>query len=322
MTAGTLSFVSSSLCAVTSWPPLLHRNTSQQGTSLGGITCSLVDGASAKVDKVLRTVGVDVDDKRIALVRAIGLQAARQSEKALQSFSVEAVKYINPRRSDANSLEEVLMSVPDLETIPYELLRREKEYEVRQVKSFVIAETEMQSRKGFDFMGSSQAFNTLAGYLFGKNKRREEMEMTTPVVTTSSWSGSRGEEMEMTTPVLSQQREGDAGWRMAFVMPSKYGEDRLPVPDDPSVAIRVIPSRIMAAVAFSGYVTDEDVKRRERELRAALANDKEVRVKAGAVVEVAQYNPPFTPPFLRRNEIAMEVEWAGNATNEGPEIGA
>ncbi|CAK9179163.1 unnamed protein product [Ilex paraguariensis] len=96
-------------------------------------------------------------------------------------------------------------------------------------------------------------------------------------------------------------------WTMSFVMPSKYGSN-LPLPKDSSVTIKEVPSKIVAVTAFSGFVTDEEIKRRESTLRDALKNDKQFQVKEATSVEVAQYNPPFTPPFLRRNEIAVEVE--------------
>lgn len=131
------------------------------------------------------------------------------------------------------------------------------------------------------------------------------MEMTTPVLT--SQYRSDGEKMDMTTPVITKNVDGKDQWKMSFVMPSKYGPN-LPVPQDTSVRIQEVPRKILAVVAFSGFVTDEEVKRRESRLRDALKNDKEFQVKAGSCVEVAQYNPPFTLPFQRRNEIALEVE--------------
>lgn len=196
------------------------------------------------------------------------------------------------------------MSVPDLETIPYTVLRREDNYEVRQIESYVVAETVMPGKSGFDFYGSSQGFNTLAAYLFGKNRKREEMEMTTPVIT--SRSQAEGEKMDMTTPVISRQTENGGQWQMAFVMPKKYGDD-LPVPVDDSVKIRRVPPKMVAVTAFSGYVTDEEVKLRERKLRSDIEKDNKFRVVESAQAEVSQYNPPFTPPFSRRNEVALEV---------------
>ncbi|KAF5180784.1 Soul heme-binding family protein [Thalictrum thalictroides] len=162
----------------------------------------------------------------------------------------------------------------------------------------------MSGQNGFDFSGSSQGFNVLAEYLFGKNTASDKMEMTTPVITRKAQSN--GEKMEMTTPVITKQEGGDK-WKMSFVMPSKYGAN-LPLPKDPSVRIQEVPRKIVAVAAFSGFVTDEDVKRRESKLRSAMRSDTQFQVKEGALVEVAQYNPPFTLPFTRRNEIALEVE--------------
>ncbi|KAK3228800.1 hypothetical protein Dsin_000681 [Dipteronia sinensis] len=76
---------------------------------------------------------------------------------------------------------------------------------------------------------------------------------------------------------------------MSFVMPAKYGAD-LPLPKDPSVRIKEVPGKVVAAVAISesGFVTDEEVKRRELKLRNALKDDKQFQVKRCASVEVAQ----------------------------------
>jgi hypothetical protein len=203
-------------------------------------------------------------------------------------------------------LEEALMAVPDLETVPFKILRREEDYEIREVQSYYVAEATMPGNTGFDFYGSSQAFNVLAAYLFGKNKKREEMEMTTPVFVQKTQTD--GEKMDMTTPVVTKQERDQGKWKMSFVLPSKYGED-LPLPDDSSVRIKLIQEKIVAVATFSGFVTDKEVRARESKLRAAVSKDPQVHVKEGASVEIAQYNPPFTLPFMRRNELSLEVEW-------------
>lgn len=197
------------------------------------------------------------------------------------------------------------MAVPDLETVNFKVLSRGDLYEIREVEPYFVAETTMPGRTGFDFNGASQSFNVLAGYLFGKNTTKETMEMTTPVFTRKTQSD--GEKMEMTTPVITKRLEDQDKWQMSFVMPSKYGAN-LPQPKDSSVTIREVPRKIIAVVAFSGFVTDEEVKQRESKLREALKNDAQFQIKEGGSVEIAQYNPPFTLPFQRRNEIALEVE--------------
>lgn len=244
-------------------------------------------------------------EARVSLVLALVSQASSVSQRLLMDLASETAKYAFPRRFESSNLEEALMSVPDLETVKFKVLSRKDQYEIREVEPYFIAETTMPGKNGFDFNGSSQSFNVLAEYLFGKNTTKERMEMTTPVFTRRDQSD--GEKMEMTTPVITKKLQDQDKWQMSFVMPAKYGAD-LPLPKDQSVRIKEVPRKIVAVVAFSGFVTDEEVKLRESKLRSALRNDKQFQVKEGAPVEVAQYNPPFALPFTRRNEVALEVE--------------
>ncbi|KAG6640596.1 hypothetical protein CIPAW_09G014600 [Carya illinoinensis] len=244
-------------------------------------------------------------EARVSLVLALASQASALSQRLLVDTATEAVKYVFPKRFESRNLEEALMAVPDLETVNFTVLSRTDRYEIREVEPYFIAETIMPGKTGFDFNGASQSFNVLAEYLFGKNTTKEKMEMTTPVLTRKGQSV--GEKMEMTTPVITKRLEDQDKWQMSFVMPSKYGAN-LPVPKDPSVRIKEVPRKITAVLAFSGFATDEEVKRRESKLREALKSDRQFQIKEGATVEIAQYNPPFTLPFQRRNEIALEVE--------------
>lgn len=244
-------------------------------------------------------------EARVSLVFALASQTSTVSQRLLMELVTETAKYVFPKRFESRNLEEALMSVPDLETVKFKVLSRNDKYEIREVEPYFIAETRMPGKNGFDLNGASQSFNVLAEYLFGKNTAKEKIEMTTPVLTRKTQSN--GEKMEMTTPVITKRLEDEDKWQMSFVMPSKYGSN-LPLPKDSSVNIREVPRKIVAVVAFSGFVTDDEVKSRESSLQSALKNDNQFQVKGGASVEVAQYNPPFTLPFTRRNEIALEVE--------------
>eukprot|EP00850_Spirogloea_muscicola_P006740 SM000032S12124 [mRNA] locus=s32:610112:612330:+ [translate_table: standard] len=277
-------------------------------------------------EQALTSAGVDTSDPRLALVLALGSQAVRQSERAVQGAASEVSKYVKPRRNDGQSLEEALMAVPDLETIPSKVVKKMADYEIRENDSYMVAETEMPSTRGFDFYGASQGFNILAGYIFGKNAKREEMQMTTPVFTQKGRASKKGEMMEMTTPVVTQKAGDLERWKMSFNLPSKYSKETVPVPIDTRVSVHEVPPQTVAVVAFSGmpmsslpvacnflpigFVTDEEVERRTARLRAFLARDG-VAVKDGARAQVSQYNPPFTLPFMRRNEVALQVEWTG-----------
>ncbi|XP_059640878.1 heme-binding-like protein At3g10130, chloroplastic isoform X1 [Cornus florida] len=246
-------------------------------------------------------------EARVSLVLALAAQTSSLSQRLLMDLATETAKYVFPqRRFESRNLEEALMTVPDLETVKFKVLSRKDQYEIREVEQpYFIAETTMPGKDGFDFNGASLSFNVLAEYLFGKNTTKQKMEMTTPVITRRIQAD--GEKMEMTTPVFTKKLKDQDGWQMSFVMPTKYGSD-LPLPKDPSVRIKEVPGKIVVVAAFSGFVTDEVVKRQESTLRKALKNDTQFQVKKDASAEVAQYNPPFTLPFNRRNEISLEVE--------------
>ncbi|CAN6577412.1 unnamed protein product [Malus baccata var. baccata] len=244
-------------------------------------------------------------EARVSLVAALTSQASSLSQRLLLELATETAKYVFPKQFEARTLEEALMAVPDLETVKFKVLSKRDQYEIREIEPYIIAETTMPGKTGFDFNGASQSFNVLAEYLFGKNTTKEKMEMTTPVYTRKVQSD--GEKMEMTTPVITKRLGDQDKWQMSFVIPSKYGAN-VPLPKDPSVRIEEVPRKVVAVVAFSGFVTNEEVKKRESKLREALKNDGRFQVKEGTSVEVAQYNPPFTLPFQRRNEISLEVE--------------
>ncbi|KAK9755298.1 hypothetical protein RND81_01G016200 [Saponaria officinalis] len=246
---------------------------------------------------------ITASEARISLLFALAAQSASLSSRLVSDIYSDIAKYVSPKQFQPPNLEQAFMA--DLETVEFKVLSRSNQYEIRQLEPYFVAEVTMPGRKGFDFYGASQSFNVLAEYLFGKNVVNEKMEMTTPVITRKTMSD--GEKMEMTTPVITRRVGSEEKWKMSFVMPSKYGA-KLPVPKDPAVRIKEVSKKIVAVSVFSGYVSDEEVKQRESILRDALKNDKEYQVKVGAQVEVAQYNPPFTPPFIRRNEIALEVE--------------
>ncbi|XP_049342826.1 heme-binding-like protein At3g10130, chloroplastic isoform X2 [Solanum verrucosum] len=196
-----------------------------------------------------RRNGMSALEARISLVIALASQTSSLSQKLLTELANETAKYVFPKRIfESRNLEEALMSVPDLETVKFKVLKLTDQYEIREVEPYFVAEATMPGKSGFDLNGASQSFNTLAEYLFGKNMKKESMAMTTPVITRRTQSD--GEKMEMTTPVITKRAEDQEKWRMSFVMPSKYGSD-LPLPKDSSVTIKEVPRKTVAVVAFS-----------------------------------------------------------------------
>ncbi len=136
--------------------------------------------------------------------------------------------------------------------------------------------------------------------------------MTAPVVTQPTEAGKGGEKIAMTAPVVTQPTGGDGqgssqgGYWMQFIMPSKWTLETLPTPTDPKVRLKGIPERHVAALYFSGRTNPQVVEQMEAKLLGAIKADG-FEVKPGAKPELARYNDPFTPGFLRTNEIWVQI---------------
>lgn len=143
----------------------------------------------------------------------------------------------------------------------------------------------------------NNGFRILADYIFGGNTSSSKIAMTAPV-----GAEPAGEKIAMTAPVGAEATE--QGWRVSFVMPAEYSMETLPLPLDSRVSLREVPAHRVAALRFSGWAGEERVTEQKRLLAAAL--EQQGLVASGEPV-VAQYNPPWTLPFLRRNEILVAV---------------
>jgi hypothetical protein len=173
-----------------------------------------------------------------------------------------------------------------------------EDIEVRRYAPMIVAETTVTTE---DYRrAGNDAFRVLAGYIFGDNQGRRDIAMTAPVEQRRASSGS---EIAMTAPV--EQRAGDDGWVVTFMMPSEWSMDTLPVPNDSRVKLREMPSRRIAAIRFSGTWSERVFAEREAELTEAVA-----RAGLEMVGEpwTARYDPPWTPWFMRRNEILVLVD--------------
>ena len=176
----------------------------------------------------------------------------------------------------------------------YQVVERHDGFELRQYDEVVLAETLVEA--DFEDAGS-EAFRRLFGYISGKNRMQARIDMTAPVVQEPASA-----KIAMTTPVVQQSDE--TGWRVAFVVPSKYSWHDAPEPVDSRISLRLVPERTVAVVRFSGTWAAKRWAAMETELREAL--DKAGFEPEGPAV-YARYDPPFKPWFLRRNEIQIPV---------------
>jgi hypothetical protein len=168
-------------------------------------------------------------------------------------------------------------------------------FEVRDYPSLVVAEVTVT---GDQNEAANRGFRLLAGYIFGGNSRRQSIAMTAPVSLEHA-----GEKIAMTAPV--SQARGDGAWIVRFTMPSAYRLDTLPEPKDPKVHLKALPPMRMAVLRFSGLAKSEAVAAKTAEL-SALVQAHGLRVIGP--VTLAQYNPPWTPWFMRRNEVMVPVQ--------------
>lgn len=157
--------------------------------------------------------------------------------------------------------------------------------------------------------GSSEAarnrgFQRLAGYIFGGNTARTSIAMTAPVAQAGD---GRSQSIAMTAPV-AQGAVGQDRWTIQFFMPAEYTMASLPVPRDPAVVLAVVPAETYAVLRFSGLGSARAVAEKEAELDAALSGSG--WTSAGDPV-VWFYDPPWTLPPLRRNEVAVRVTRQG-----------
>ena len=152
----------------------------------------------------------------------------------------------------------------------------------------------------------NDAFSPLFRYISGENERGEKIEMTAPVVTPApqpdETNSASGEKIEMTAPVVTADTE--EGLFMAFIMPERFDIQTIPRPTSSSVKIQLIEPRTLATIRFSGYVNEGNY-RENLELLTKTLETRGTTTKGEPLL--MQYNDPWTPPFYRRNEIALQV---------------
>lgn len=170
----------------------------------------------------------------------------------------------------------------------YIVVHRGNGYEVRQYEDRLAVQTAQAS-------SSDNAFGRLFRYISGANTGSAKINMTVPV--------ARSEKIDMTVPV--NQTTGTGGY-MQFFLPDIYTIESAPIPTDPDVQIVVVSGGYFAVRRYNGAANERNFEKHRDSLMTTLQSDK-VNVVGRAVR--ATYNGPFTPPFMRRNEVIVQVEW-------------
>jgi len=195
-----------------------------------------------------------------------------------------------------------------IEEAKYKVLEKNNRFEIRDYTPHILAETIVEG----DLEGAgNKAFNRLFRYISGENRSRTKVEMTAPVS-----QQSMGEKIKMTAPV--GQRRVQEKWAVSFMMPASYTIETLPEPEDRNITLRQVPARRMAAVRYSGFWSEVRYLRYKSELESWI-KEKGFTIVGDPIW--ARYNPPFTPWFLRRNEILIPVYTGAdlNSSNSTPQ---
>jgi effector-binding domain-containing protein len=166
-----------------------------------------------------------------------------------------------------------------VERARYKTVSRERNIEIRDYTPMIVAEVDVSGDRE---NAIRQGFRTLADYIFGNNTAMRPIAMTAPVT----------------------QQGDEESWQMRFMMPARYTTDTLPKPIDPAVTLKHLEARRFAAIRFSGAAQDDSLRRHTKQLEEYI---REQGVRPLSPPAFAFYNPPWTLPFLRRNEVLVEI---------------
>ena len=181
----------------------------------------------------------------------------------------------------------------NVEKPDYKVIKSEQNIEIRQYDPMIIAEVEVKGKREDAI---SKGFRLLADYIFGNNTLGKDISMTAPV------QQKENLKIAMTAPV--QQKLTGKSWQISFVMPSKHSMDSLPTPNNNRVRLKKILTRKFGVIRFSGTNSNENLtEHKNRLMNYVEANE----IKIIGSPKYAFYNAPWTLPFLRRNEVMIEI---------------
>ena len=179
----------------------------------------------------------------------------------------------------------------------FTLVLKEDKFEIREYAPKIIAQVKVYG--DFDD-ASSKGFKILADYIFGNNESidgNSRIEMTAPVEMEAV-----SQKIDMTTPVLTEGKNNT--WVISFIMPDNFTLATLPKPNNKEIKIVSLPREKYAVIVFSGLIRESSYQEKENLLNKFI---KEKNLKTSGEIKIARYNPPWTLPFFRRNELMIKV---------------
>ena len=194
-----------------------------------------------------------------------------------------------------------------IEEPKYEVVTADAQFEVRHYAPILIAETIVE---GDMDAASSKGFRLIADFIFGNNQqsdsdKKAKIAMTAPVTVEPQSS-----KIAMTAPVTVEPQAAESSmkttktWRINFVMPSQYTLATIPKPKNNAVTLREVPSKYFIVHKYSGFNTISRVQAKTDE---AVEWATKRSYKIIGTPQLSRYDPPWTLPMFRRNEIMIEI---------------
>lgn len=191
-----------------------------------------------------------------------------------------------------------IFGIRSSEEAAYKIVLTDGPFEIRQYAKVMMVETSVTASSFEE--ATDVTFNRLFDYISGENIQNEDVSMTAPV-----FSSRSGEKIEMTSPVLSSvSGSKESTWTLAFVLPDHYQKSNAPKPSDPNVVLVEQPEKRVAVVSFSGLWDQERFDQESKKLQSWIRENGYTSVGPDFF---AGYDPPWTLPFLRRNEVMRTV---------------
>lgn len=189
-----------------------------------------------------------------------------------------------------------------VEEAPYQLVKKDGQFEIRDYEAVVVAQTKVDASFG---NAGNTAFRRLFNYISGENDASDKIAMTAPVIAEKDQndSSAKSEKIAMTAPVF-YQKEGDS-WRYRFVLPSTYTIENAPQPLNPDVSLAETEPRRVATIRYTWLATD---KARASNAQALMKWVESQGLVPQSETRWAGYNPPWTLPPFRRNEVMIDIE--------------
>jgi len=192
-----------------------------------------------------------------------------------------------------------------IEEPSFKVIVKSGNFELRQYAPMLVAETLVDG--DMDDAGST-GFRRIADYIFGNNQVQTSTGSAKIAMTAPVTMEPQSQKIAMTAPVALMPAESMGAskqWRVHFVMPSQYNMNTIPTPKNPDVKLREIPGKLFAVSSFTGFNTQTRVQAKTDELNVWIGQ-KNLKVLSQA--QLARYDPPWTLPMFRRNEVMIEVE--------------